>query len=192
MALFPTPDLLSEFRSRVRGGRVVDLGCGDRKSDDAFGVDLVHSPHVDLVHDLNIAPWPLETEEFDALILNHVIEHLADISATIGECARLLKPGGRLWIATPHFSDVSSWADPTHRHHLALRSFEPFYAGPGTQFRLERAYQRLNGRWRNIGYEKWINRGHKEDRLSRAARRWEDKHCFVRRGGEMCFVLVRR
>ena len=43
----------------------------------------------------------------------------------------------------------------------------------------------------DLGYERWINRAHRPNRISDAARRWEDRHCFVRRGGEMCFVLER-
>lgn len=191
MALFPTPDLQGAFVARVAGRRSIELGCGARKMPGSFGVDIAARPEVDLVHDLNVAPWPIAGASFDAISLNHVIEHLADIPRVFAECARILVRGGLLWVATPHFSDVSSWSDPTHRYHLGLRSMEPLYLGTGAAWRLEQAYVRLNGRWRNIGYERWINRGHAPNRISQAARRWEDRHCFVRRGGEMCFVLVR-
>lgn len=157
----------------------------------AIGVDNVPAPGVDVIHDLDVTPWPFADASFGAGSLNHVIEHLCDIPRAIAECARILERGAPLWIATPHFSDVSSWSDPTHRFHLGLRSFEAFYLAAGAAWRMEQAYVRLNGRWRNIGYERWINRGSGSNRISSAARRWEDRHCFVRRGGEMCFVLER-
>lgn len=191
MPLFPTPELQAAFAARVAQRRSIELGCGARKMPGAFGVDIAPGPGVDLVHDLDVVPWPLADASFGAASLNHVIEHLADIPRAMAECARILERGGLLWIATPHFSDVSSWSDPTHRHHLGLRAFEMFYLGARPAYRLELAYVRLNGRWRNIGYERWINRGHAPDRIAAAARRWEDRHCFVRRGGEMCFVLER-
>lgn len=191
MPLFRTPDLQADFIARIAGRKTVELGCGERKISGALGVDIAPGGAVDLVHDLNAMPWPLADASFGAASLNHVIEHLADIPRAIAECARILGHGGLLWIATPHFSDVSSWSDPTHRYHLGLRSFELFYLGAKAAYRLDLAYVRLNGRWRNIGYERWINRGHGPNRISQAARRWEDRHCFVRRGGEMCFVLER-
>lgn len=191
MPLFRTPDLQAEFIARLAGRRTVELGCGARKIPGSFGVDIAQASAVDLVHDLDATPWPLADASFGAASLNHVIEHLEHIPRTIAQCARILEPGGLLWIATPHFSDVSSWSDPTHRHHLGLRSLEMFYLGANPAFRLDLAYVRLNGRWRNIGYERWINRAHGPNRISDAARRWEDRHCFVRRGGEMCFVLER-
>jgi SAM-dependent methyltransferase len=189
--LFRTPDLQAEFIERISGRKTVDLGCGARRIPGALGVDLAPGGSVGLVHDLNLTPWPLADASFGAASLNHVIEHLQDIPRVIAECARILERGGLLWIATPHFSDVSSWTDPTHRFHLGLRSFEQFYAGANAAYRLELAYVRLNGRWRNFGYERWINRGQGHSRISDAARRWEDRQCFVRRGGEMCFVLER-
>jgi SAM-dependent methyltransferase len=39
---------------------------------------------------------------FDAVTLKHVIEHVYDARAVIRECARILKPGGRLVLFTPN------------------------------------------------------------------------------------------
>jgi SAM-dependent methyltransferase len=42
------------------------------------------------------------SEHFDAVTLSHVIEHVPDPVGTLVECARLLKKGGKLVIATPN------------------------------------------------------------------------------------------
>jgi SAM-dependent methyltransferase len=39
---------------------------------------------------------------FDAVVLNNVIEHVPDPVAVFAECARLLRPGGRLVMVTPN------------------------------------------------------------------------------------------
>jgi SAM-dependent methyltransferase len=44
----------------------------------------------------------LKPEQFDAIIINHVIEHVFDVVALSAECFRLLKVGGRVVIVTPN------------------------------------------------------------------------------------------
>jgi SAM-dependent methyltransferase len=44
----------------------------------------------------------LEDRSFDAITLNHVIEHLHDPRWAVARCRELLRPGGALWIATPN------------------------------------------------------------------------------------------
>ena len=42
------------------------------------------------------------TARFDAVTLNHVVEHLPDALVTLSECHRILKPGGILVLYTPN------------------------------------------------------------------------------------------
>jgi SAM-dependent methyltransferase len=51
-------------------------------------------------------PAALRTARFDVIVLFQVLEHLAEPTDTLAECARLLRPGGRLIIAVPNFA---SW-----------------------------------------------------------------------------------
>lgn len=44
---------------------------------------------------------------FDAVTLNHVIEHVPDPLRTLRECVRVLKPGGRLIVSTPNVESLS-------------------------------------------------------------------------------------
>jgi len=107
-------------------GEILDLGCGQAKKPGAVGIDLRPGPCVDIVHDLNRFPWPLEDNRFETVLCSHVLEHLADLPAVMREIHRVCKPGARVRIVTPHFSSLNSWEDPTHIHHLARRSFSFF------------------------------------------------------------------
>ena len=102
------------------GARVLDVGCGrgvilgplaDRGFE-AHGVELseaaVHGAdpraQMRIASDLTAAGY--DAESFDQIVIWHVLEHLLDPRATLEECHRILKPGGRLVVAVPNFS---SW-----------------------------------------------------------------------------------
>lgn len=58
------------------------------------------------IEELAFAPGSL-----DVIILNDVIEHLPDPTATLGHCAKLLKPDGFFIIQTPEYKEHLSYAD---------------------------------------------------------------------------------
>lgn len=46
------------------------------------------------------------SDAFDAITLNHVIEHVHDPVKFLHACHRLLKPGGQLWVETPNIESL--------------------------------------------------------------------------------------
>lgn len=107
----------------------LDLGCGLAKVPGAIGIDIIPHRGVDLVHDLNIVPWPVETGAYDLIHCRHIVEHVAVLASFLQEIHRAGRPGARVEIVTPHFSNRCSYADPTHLRHLSLRSFDFFTQG---------------------------------------------------------------
>ncbi len=110
--------------------KTLDLGCGPAKTPGAFGVDRQRFDGVDLVHDLDVHPWPVETNGFDRVIASHVIEHVADAVAFMNEVHRVARPDATVEIVTPHFSNRCAYADPTHRRALSVRAFDFFTGSP--------------------------------------------------------------
>lgn len=104
--------------------RVLDLGCGRNKQPGAVGVDHNPTSQADLLCDLDHIPYPFRSDSFDEIHLHHVIEHLEDVVAVVAEIWRIGRHGGRVFIATPHFSSVHSYTDPGHRQRLARGSFD--------------------------------------------------------------------
>lgn len=105
--------------------RILDLGCGRDKHPGALGLDLYPHPGVDLVADLERG-LPLAAGSFDQVRLIHAAEHVADLARLLGEVHRVLRPGGEVYILTPHYSAAGSYTDPSHCLHLGLRSFDYF------------------------------------------------------------------
>ena len=65
---------------------------------------------------------PFRSGAFDAIVGQHVIEHLPDVNAALCEWNRMLRPGGRIALATPnaHYPDPAHFADEDHAHIFAL------------------------------------------------------------------------
>ena len=107
--------------------RILDVGCGINKYPGAIGIDRLANTRADIVADLDQFPFPVRDSAFDEVRAIHVIEHVGDVIRTMEEFHRLLRHGGRVVIETPHYTDFSSFCDPTHRWHL--NSFSLRYFG---------------------------------------------------------------
>ncbi len=106
--------------------RVVEIGCGARKIEGAVGIDLVRIPGVDIVADIERG-LPLRSDSVDVLHAYHVLEHVDDFIALMGEVWRVLRDGGHAHVRVPHAaSTYMTWKDPTHRRGLEIATFTYF------------------------------------------------------------------
>lgn len=111
----------------ARVSRRLQIGCGARGRPDWVDLDRALLPGVDLVADLD-RPLPFADGIFDEVLAEHVLEHVADLVALLGELARVCRPGARLHVVVPHFSSVGAFTDPTHRRFFGYHSFDNFTA----------------------------------------------------------------
>ena len=162
---------------------ILDVGCGRNKYPGAIGIDRNPNTDADVLADLDRFPYPFRDCAFGELRATHVIEHLSDVIRAVEEFHRLLAAGGRAIIVTPHYTDFSSFCDPTHRSHLnsfSLRFFGPDHGGydfyTRARFREISTQVRLLRLWRYLGFEFLVNRS------VRFRRFWEFYLCYLIRG----------
>jgi len=145
--------------------KVLELGCGPKKLwPHSVAIDINPRSKADVIHDLNVFPYPLADNEFDMVIAEHVIEHLDDVIKVMEEIHRVCKPGAIVYIEVPHFSSHHFFTDPTHKHAFSSRSFEYFIPAPGGLYMFHyskcdfgRRKVELAGDGRSW-WRRWINR----------------------------------
>jgi SAM-dependent methyltransferase len=172
---------LSEFS-------ILDVGCGIRKYAGSLGIDVNPASAADVICDLDRFPYPFADRTFDQLRAIHVIEHLTDIVRTMEEFHRLVRPGGRVRIETPHYTDYSSFCDPTHKHHLNSFSFRYFgdnHGGFG--YYTEAKFREISVRVKLLAFWKWLGFEFLVNRFPRFRKFWEFYLCYVVRGKAMEF-----
>lgn len=102
---------------------LLNLGCGFLKHEGYINVDAFSVCEPDVVHDLNVFPYPFADQSVDGIEMAHVLEHLDDWWGAILECARILKPGGYLLVRVPDESSSSAGTYRDHKHIFSEVSF---------------------------------------------------------------------
>lgn len=94
----------------------LDLGCGFNKQEDFIGMDRRPVEGIDIVHDIEDLPWPLEDNCCKLILCSHLLEHLNPkyLVDIINEAWRVLAPDGKLVIAVPYAGSFGAYQDPTH------------------------------------------------------------------------------
>lgn len=105
----------------LSGARVLELGCGTGKNSawlatharELVALDFspgmldvaqrrVRAAHVRFVeHDIT-RPWPVDSGSWDVVVGNLVLEHVRDLAPIYAEAARVLRPGGQLFLCELH------------------------------------------------------------------------------------------
>ena len=126
---------LSELKSYLVDGTVLDLGCGGNKIDPhAIGVDirangamgvganLDHPSNCDITADVTELKM-FKDHCVDAILASHILEHIIDIPKALKEWKRALKVGGKLVIISPDYRFCEAISvDPSHVHALTAES----------------------------------------------------------------------
>lgn len=144
---------------------VVNLGCGKVRIPNSIGVDRVEiKNYVDVVHDLDITPYPFKANSVDEIHFYHVLEHLQNPIKKLEELHRILKPDGIMYMRVPHFSSMGAFTDLTHVRPFGYYSFDCFekdnyqHFYTNAQFKILKKEIKYLGLYPNSGiYAKYIH-----------------------------------
>jgi SAM-dependent methyltransferase len=115
------------------------IGCGTNKArlmrleegqdwEDLTTLDIDPGVKPDVVHDLNVFPYPFDADEFDEIHAYEVLEHCGRqgdykyFFDQFNELWRILKPGGLLFASCPMWDSPWAWSDPGHTRVITRQS----------------------------------------------------------------------
>lgn len=88
-------------------GLRIDLGCGAAKKEGTIGVDVLASPGVDHVVDIEKDSLPFADESVIYAHSSHFLEHIRDPTHIFAEISRVCADNARVEIWTPY-----AWSNP--------------------------------------------------------------------------------
>ena len=121
----------------------LNLGCGSKILDGYTNVDKFDNYKPDIIHDLEIFPYPFEDNSVSKILLSHVLEHVGQnpdiFNSIIKEFYRICVHGAIIDIRVPHPRHDDFISDPTH-------------VRPITTLGLSLYDKELNQKWQKGGY----------------------------------------
>jgi hypothetical protein len=108
----------------------LNIGCGFKKLNDHWNVDVEPKCNPDQVLDLEITPWPYEDNFFTRITADNILEHVGQkpevFTNIIKEMYRVSEHGAEWYVCFPHHRSDLFWDDYTHVRHLTVKTFRMF------------------------------------------------------------------
>lgn len=174
-----------DFVEVLPGARVLDFGSGQAtylrdfhsRGFDIWGVEATDTlVEACLKQGLNVrqitdfSSIPFEDGFFDVAYLMQVFEHLRDPHAFMAELARVLRPGGHLYLAVPNVCSfwrrvfglnwVSGWFAPFHLAHYNAAALGDLARQHG--FAVRRCWSSTPDSWFRLNIRAWLRPGDRE------------------------------
>jgi SAM-dependent methyltransferase len=127
------PIIISEYL-RNHEVKKLQIGAQSNSIRGWLNVDILPKTHQVAYMDAT-KPFPIADDTFDYVFSEHMIEHvtLEEGSFMLQECYRILKPGGRIRIATPDIELILKiMTQPEHEtHRRYIEFYRTKFLGPG-------------------------------------------------------------
>jgi predicted O-methyltransferase YrrM len=119
------------MKKKYPKGILLDIGCGTRKQNNFVGIDWRKNPGVDIVHNLEKFPYPIDDESCLTIKCAHVIEHIKPwlVFPFLDEMWRMLIPNGQLAISAPYAGSPGFFQDPSHCTAITEKTWQHFDPG---------------------------------------------------------------
>ncbi len=106
----------------------LNLGCGSNILEDYINLDKFDYYNPNIVHDLEVTPYPFEDNSVDEILMSHVLEHVGQdpniFNNIIKELYRICKNKSIIDIIVPHARHDDFISDPTHVRPITIEGLK--------------------------------------------------------------------
>ena len=106
--------------------KVLDIGSGSDKTPGAISLDFNAKFHPDVVHNLNIFPYPFKSNQFNSVNIKSVLFLLNDSVKVMEEIYRISRNNATVLVIQPYFRSQWNYVDPWVKNFGTVHSFR-FY-----------------------------------------------------------------
>ncbi len=108
-------------KTKVFAPKKLDVACGQNKQVGFTGIDIAGD--ADIVHNLNVIPWPIKTSSVESVFCSHYVEHIPHHREGwerdgwwmfFDELWRVMKDGAQAEFIHPYVRSDRAFWDPTH------------------------------------------------------------------------------
>jgi hypothetical protein len=127
---------------KIHAPKKLDIACGQNKQPGFKGIDLAGD--ADIVHDLNVYPWPIKTSSVKEVFCSHYVEHIPHWRPGFekdgwwlffDELHRIMAKEATAYFVHPYAQNARAFWDPTHER----------YIHEVTWYYLDREWRKANG-----------------------------------------------
>ena len=148
------------FHNKKGFGRLLDMGCNEGRGLSIYqkngfeveGLELNEQAAAEArKHGFNVYTDPVETfqpkDSYDVVVLSNVLEHSLDPKDMLFNVARILKPGGQVWISCPNAESWQrvffgkywiNWHVPFHITHFSMTTLTNMLRVAGFEIQKEK------------------------------------------------------
>jgi len=104
----------------------LNIGCGNDYRKGYINIDNSELVKPDYIVNLEECKLPFQSNTFDEIICNHVLEHINNFIPLVKEMHRVSQKGSKILIRCPFYAAWGQYNDPTHVRFFSLYTFDYF------------------------------------------------------------------
>jgi predicted SAM-dependent methyltransferase len=136
----------------------LNIGSGNKIMKGYINLDIAKLKNVDVVHDLNIYPYPFKDNTFEEVYADNVMEHLDDIIKPVEEIHRISKNNAIIKIIVPYSPSIWAFCDPTHKQFYTYFTFDYFTEDSTLNYYSKARFEIIKKTIRFNSYLSFLNR----------------------------------
>lgn len=148
----------------------LDLGCGRRKRSGWTGVDSNPAVSPDVLHSLDVFPYPFKDSSVDEIVMDNCLEHLHEQLKVMEELHRISKPGALITLHVPYFRAHWAYNDQTHVRFFSVETF--YHYDPAHPYSEIYPYIKAKFTVESVTFNERISRGPVRTLAKWIANRW--------------------